>query len=594
LKVGTEGITGWVAGTGKPAVVPDVSKDSRYVVMQPSQTRSELVVPIIIREQVIGVLDVQSQQLDGFSEMDLELMQALASQAGIAIQNARLFDELRERNRDATEALAQQTALSEVLQVMAGSPTDLQPTLRAVAENAARLCDSNDAEIGLVDGDVFKAVAQWGPVPLPREGIDPGIPINRQSAAGRAILEKRAVHVEDVLAEPESEYQISWAHNRRTGQRTLLAAPLILQGQAIGYIFLPRREVNPFSEKQIALLKVFADQAAIAIQNVRLFTETQRLLKETEHRAAELAFLNSVQQGLASQLDIQGIFELVGDEIQRVLAANAVVLATFDLERDLIVRHYIHERGQRLYVEPRPIGTWRPFVERGESLLMNSGVHAANRKLDPDYTTDVGEEPKSLLHVPLKIQGKVHGVISLQDVDKENAFTESDQRLLETLANSMSVAIQNARLYESAGRVAVMEERQRLARELHDSVTQSLYGVSLYAEGSTCVGSSTNSVRLSWKRRDWLPCFSPDYTPWRTGWESAPTSKATSPTACRWLSRRACTASPTRRSTTPSSIRRAEGLWSACSSKGLQLHWRSWMTASASCLRPPPAGAAWA
>ncbi|HSR21589.1 MAG TPA: GAF domain-containing sensor histidine kinase [Anaerolineales bacterium] len=484
LKIGVEGLTGWVAKEGKPALVPDVSVDPRYVWMQSSRTRSELVVPIIVRDLTIGVLDVQSEHPDTFSEADLELVQALANQTGVAIENARFFDQLRERTEEVTEALAQQTALSEVLQVMARSPTDLQPTLRAVAEKAARLCDSYDAEIGLVEGDVFKAAAQWGPVPLPRESFDPGIPISRQSATGRAILEKRAIHVEDILAEPDAEYSISRAHNRRTGQRTLLAAPLVLEGQAIGYIFLPRREVNPFSAKQIALLKVFADQAAIAVQNVRLSTETQRLLKETEQRARELTIINSVQQGLGAQLDLQGVCELVGEEIRRVFAANTVVVATFDLERDLILRHYVHERGQRLQVEPRPIGIWRPFVERGRSLLANSGLHEANRRFDPAYRPDIGEEPKSMLSVPLIIQDKVQGVISLQDVEHENAFTESDQRLLETLAGSMSVAIQRARLYERTRHMAVMEERQRLARELHDSVTQSLYGVSLYAEAA--------------------------------------------------------------------------------------------------------------
>ena len=148
------------------------------------------------------------------------------------------------------------------------------------------------------------------------------------------MLDRKTLHIHDLLASPPGEYELSKEFYKTSEQRTMLVTPLVRENEVIGAIMIRRREVNPFTSKQISLLKIFADQAAIAIENVRLFDETQSLLKETEQRAAELAIINSVQEGLASKLDVQAIYDLVGDKIRDIFHAQATAIYLFDHERE--------------------------------------------------------------------------------------------------------------------------------------------------------------------------------------------------------------------------------------------------------------------
>jgi PAS domain S-box-containing protein len=425
--------------------------------------RTGLSVPLLREGEPIGGIAIRRNEVQPFTEKQIDLLQTFADQAVIAIENVRLFNELQDRNREITEALEQQTATSEILRVIAASPTEIQPVLEAVAANAARVCGANDALIFQVQDDHLRSVAHFGPIPVQEN--ESTIPLNEGSAAGRAALLGTTIHIHDIRAESEAEYPVSRAIHAASERRTLLAAPLVPEGRAIGVIAIRRNEVSPFSQKQISLLETFADQAAIAIENVRLFNETQRLLKETEQRAAELQIINSVQQGLASKLDMQAIYDLVGDKIREIFRGNNVVLATFDLDRARIYRHYVDESGQRYHAQPAPIpGIWKHFISQGGPLLMNEGVADYVSQLDPNFEAPAGRVPKSLLFVPLVLEGKALGGISLQNVDRENAFSEADLGLLQTLASSMSVALENARLFDETQRL--LQETEQRAAEL--------------------------------------------------------------------------------------------------------------------------------
>src|SRR4030095_1249976 len=182
----------------------------------------------------------------------------------------RVTEQLESRDRELAESTAQQTASSEILGVIASSPTDLQPVLDSVAENASRLCDANDAGILRVDGDILRPVASYGPMPRVEE-----LPITRGIPGCRAVVDRQTIHVSDLAAELETEFPDSKLIQQVAGTRTLLATPLLREGIAIGSIVIRRTEVRPFTDKQIKLLETFADQAVIAIENVRLFQEIQ-------------------------------------------------------------------------------------------------------------------------------------------------------------------------------------------------------------------------------------------------------------------------------------------------------------------------------
>ena len=183
----------------------------------------------------------------------------------------RVTEQRESRDYELAETAAQQAATSEILRVIASSPTDIQPVLDAVAESAARLCDATDTLIDRVDGDVLEHIAAYGPMRMAERRR----PITRGTPAGRAVMDCQTIHIHDVVPLLDTEYPDAKVRQKITGTRTVLVAPLIREDVAIGTIQIRRPEVRPFSEKQIALLQTFADQAVIAIENVRLFKEIQ-------------------------------------------------------------------------------------------------------------------------------------------------------------------------------------------------------------------------------------------------------------------------------------------------------------------------------
>jgi two-component system NtrC family sensor kinase len=282
---------------GDPLVVPSVDI---------AGIRSIMAVPLIKEGVPLGALTVYRREVRPFTEKQIELVQNFSSQAVIAIDNTRLLNELR-------ESLSQQTATADVLKVISRSTFDLQTVLQTLIESAAHLCEADQGTITQQKGDVFFRAATYGFSDEFTQYVK-NLPVEpeRSSATGRALLEQQTIHIPDVQADPE--YTFAEA-KRLGGFRTILAVPMLREGVAIGVLTLTRIDVRPFTDKQIELVTTFADQAAIAIENVRLFEAEQQRTRELatsleELRAAQdrliqtekLASLGQLTAGIAHEI----------------------------------------------------------------------------------------------------------------------------------------------------------------------------------------------------------------------------------------------------------------------------------------------------
>jgi signal transduction histidine kinase len=291
--------------------------------------RTSLAMPLLHEGLPMGVILMRRTEVRPFSDKEIALVKTFVDQAAMAFENGQLFREIDARNHDLAESLAQQTATSEILRVIASPPTDLQPVLNTVAENAARICEANDALIYRFDGRRFEGVADYGPLP---GNLGKGPPIlDRHSVPGRAVIDLKTVHVHDLSEVPKSDLRADFL--RKHGTRTILATPLLREGAPIGVIMIRRMEVRPFSDRQIALLETFADQAVIAIENVRLFQEIQEKnqqlevanLKLTELDRLKSDFVSNVSHELRTPLTaIKGAVDLVLREVAGPLTEKQI------------------------------------------------------------------------------------------------------------------------------------------------------------------------------------------------------------------------------------------------------------------------------
>jgi len=277
------GISGRVVREGRVIHIPKVQADPDYSpsLREALHVRSALGAPMLRNGRVIGAVTIGRTELHPFTEKEFTLLQTFAEQAVIAIENARLFEAEQASKRELQESLEYQTAMGEVLGVIARAPGDLQQVLDAVAESAARVCMAMEVRVFRLEGDKLRRAALVGRLRLSDDvGFSPDVPLSRGSVSGRAILDRRTIHVTDLAAEIESEYPEVAAHQKAIGHRTTLATPLLRDGKALGAIVVLRTEVAPFSDKQIKLLETFADQAVIAIENTRLFEAEQASKRE--------------------------------------------------------------------------------------------------------------------------------------------------------------------------------------------------------------------------------------------------------------------------------------------------------------------------
>jgi GAF domain-containing protein len=396
--------------------------------------RAVLAVPLVSEGNAYGAILLFRPEPRAFSPDQVALVETFAHQAAIAIENARLFKETK-------EALAQQTATSEILRVIASSPGDVQPMLEAVVERALKLCEATGANIFLADGDKLRAWARVGAV---QGAVEFGevIPLTRGSVTGRAFIDRVAIHIEDLAAEPEEEFPIGRALQRRQGHHAALSIPLMREDRAIGAIALWRMEARRFTDKQIALVNTFADQAAIAIENVRLFNETKEGL---ERQTATAEVLKVISE---SPTDVQPVFEAVAKRAGLLCRADGSrVWRVLDGELRTMTRYGRTVSGD--FVESLPL---RRTSVVGRAVLERRVIDIDDVvPLIPTEYPDIAELQKrydfrTLLIVPLLREGEALGVISLVR-NEVRPFTSAEIALVQTFADQAVIAIGNVRLF---------------------------------------------------------------------------------------------------------------------------------------------------
>src|SRR5262249_3469231 len=410
-------------------------------------TRTVLAAPMLRSDDLLGVAIIYRHEVRPFSESQIALVETFADQAAIAIENSRLLTELQTKNASLTEALEQQTATAEILRVISRSPTDVSPVFDAIAESAVRLCSADYSGAVKLEGDMILLGGHRGHDAEWREAAARLFPhpVSRELVAGAAMLDREILHVVD--AQSDARFPQTQTLALAQGYRSGLAVPMLRDSVAVGAIVVFRQEARPFSEREINLLRTFADQAVIAVENVRLFTELEARNSDLRVALEQQTATNELLKVIGRPtFDLQPVFETLAENAVKLCDSKRSFIFRFDGQLLRVVATHNASPEIVAFVERNPIapGTGSATARAG---LERRTIHVHDVQADPEYTYGSRQvDPfRTILTVPMLRAGELLGVILIYR-HEVRPFTENQIGLLETFADQAAIAIENARL----------------------------------------------------------------------------------------------------------------------------------------------------
>jgi GAF domain-containing protein/CheY-like chemotaxis protein len=437
---------------------------------------SSMFVPIPAGDRLLGAILLENYEREyAYGEAEIRLVSTVAASMGVALENARLFDETQRLFKESEQRAAELAIINSVQQALAAE-LNIQGIYDAVGDKIREIFHQADVDFRIYDPQTNLVHYPYSCISGRRHTIASS-PLDDKGFGPHVLRTRQTLVINENMAQEVEKYGSYVLVPGNPIEKSAVYVPMVVGDQARGLIkLLDMEREHAFSNSDVRLLQTLANAMSVALENARLFDETQRLFKESEQRAAELAIINSVQQGLAAELDFQAIIDLVGDKIAEIFRTRDMSITLYDRATNILATPYFLEHGDRFAIEPKPLKTGltahvirtRQPIVINQDLLERSLEHGSSFIGDPDAPL-----PKSAIFVPIMIGDEARGSISL-GAEHEHAYTDDHLRLLTTLANTMSVALENARLFDETQRLFKESEQRAAELAIINSVQQGL------------------------------------------------------------------------------------------------------------------------